>query len=119
MEFPVIYEDFIKARDMRNELDLISRDSEEQEEYYQDMRHEYFSYGFKWNFKRFIETQSEMYKRFVDRRYELLGKINETSFNPYLRRRLNPDLLAMYVVDGYLNLARDTTNLVTRRTYFA
>lgn len=117
VEFPVIYGDFLRGREMRNELDLISRDSDDQEQYYQDRRHDYFSYGFKWNFKRFIETQSEMYKRFVDRRYELLERINETSFNPYLRGQINLDLLAMYVVDGYLNLARDTTNLVTRRTY--
>ena len=102
-EFPVIYQDYANGfaylREMRKEENPDKRESK---------RHYYFSCGLRKGFSNFIESQYQVYERFVSRRREYENRIHSRSFNALVRKYCDVSKVAMYVVHTYLLICENT-----------
>jgi hypothetical protein len=112
-EFPLIYKDLIEGRKFIDSVECYEEDSE----VYKKQRDYYYSCALKRRLDRFISTQSELYKRFINKREELKQLQEGESYNAYIREYFNIDKIALLVVDGYLKVCENNTNTNVINTY--
>ncbi len=104
-EFPYIYKDLIEGRKFIEETEKNKGHDVD----YEEKRHYYYGCGLKWSLKRFIVTQTELYRRFINRRDEYRKKTEETNYNSYLSKYFDTDKIALYTAYMYLEKYMNST----------
>ena len=116
-EFPVLYDDLVQGRNYIREVEQMPLETTEEQERYSDMRHYYYACGLRYRLDRFIQTQAEVYTRFVTRRQEYKELIQNKSFNTFFRNNFDMDKVAMLAVHRYLLCCEDATDEETYDKY--
>lgn len=102
IEFPLIFQDLLDGRKYFRDLQTLRRQEGYNEEQYASGEHYYYGCAMKRSLPNFIKTQSELYRRFVEKRGEYQELIKSSSFNGYLSKNFDLDKLYMYVMHEYL-----------------
>ncbi len=111
-EFPFLFKDlqegrrFIRSVECLRDFDKDNSQSEELNE----KEHYYYSCGLRRSLSNFIKTQTEVYKRFVERRHELKAKQEKTSYNGYITKHFNMDKVYMYTMHEYLKICENSND---------
>lgn len=117
IEFPILYQDYIQGRQymeyLRNEKSNLS------EEEFNKNTHYYYSCALKESFKSFIERQTELYNRFIDRRKEYKEKIETRNCNRYLKEYFDWNKLGMLVMSKYLEICENETDRLEIKKYLS
>lgn len=106
-EFPIIYNDLVQGRKYMKELQALEKSNPELGE---EGRHYFYSCALKQRLDRFIETQSKLYERLIDKRNLYKNLIASKSYNSFIANNFNIDKIALYVVDGYLKECENNTD---------
>ncbi len=116
-EFPILYDDLVQGRNYIRNVESMPQNTEEEQERYNEMRHYYYACGLRFRLDRFVQTQAEVYTRFVTRRKEYKELIQNKSFNSFFRNNFNMDKVAMLAVHGYLLKCEGATDEETYDKY--
>ena len=116
-EFPVLYDDYIQGRKFIQTVEGTFRKTEEEKKRYEEDRHYYYACALKRNLKNFLDTQSELYYRFITNRMEYKNLIESKNFNAYFREHFDQNKLAMYSIHEYLTICEYSTSLSTIQKY--
>ena len=111
-EFPYLYKDLQDGRRyIRNiEAQRDFDDNKEREEELADKEHYYYSCGLRRSLTNFVRTQSEVYKRFIERRHELKEKQASTSYNGYIVNNFDMNKVYMYTMHEYLRICEKSND---------
>ena len=111
-EFPYLYKDLQDGRRyIRNiEAQRDFDDKKEREEELADKEHYYYSCGLRRSLTNFVRTQSEVYKRFIERRHELKEKQASTSYNGYIVNNFDMNKVYMYTMHEYLRICEKSND---------
>ena len=111
-EFPYLYKDLQDGRRyIRNiEAQRDFDDNKEREEELADKEHYYYSCGLRKSLTNFVRTQSEVYKRFIERRHELKEKQASTSYNGYIVNNFDMNKVYMYTMHEYLRICEKSND---------
>ena len=104
--FPLLYNDLIEGRKYYNSLQKFKKKNPH---LYTDGEHYYYSCALKKSLPNFINTQVDMYQRYVKKRQELKAKYDKTTFNYFIKKYMNLDKIALFMAHNYL-LACETSN---------
>ena len=72
--------------------------------------HYYYSCGMRQSLENFVKTQSEVYRRFIDRRHELKAKQEKTSYNGYIIKNFDMNKVYMDTMHEYLKICEGSNN---------
>ena len=111
-EFPYLYKDLQDGRRyIRNiEAQRDFDDNKEREEELADKEHYYYSCGLRRSLTNFVRTQSEVYKRFIERRHELKEKQASTSYNGYIVNNFDMNKVYMYTMHEDLRICEKSND---------
>lgn len=112
--FPLLYKDLIDGRNYFNSLQKVKNYNQQQ---YKDGEHYYYSCALKKNLKKFVETQSEMYTRYIKKRNLLKEKYENTSFNEQIRKYFDFNKLALFIVYNYLVVCESSNDKLEIKQY--
>lgn len=104
--FPLLYKDLIDGRNYYNSLQKFKKRDPQR---HTDGEHYYYSCALKKNLQNFINTQVDMYSRYVKNRNKLKEKYENTTFNHLIKKYINLDKLALFMIHNYL-LVCETSN---------
>jgi len=107
-EFPLLYRDLTDGRSFIDEIERMIKKYPEDNNRYKKQRDYYYSCALKRGLINFINTQAEMYRRFINDRQKYKAQIEQTSYNNYLRTHFDMNKLAMYVTHEYLCICEST-----------
>ena len=119
LEFPLLYKDLKDGRDYYDDLQVLRKQEGYSEEQYASGEHYYYACGMRRSLENFVETQSEVYRRFVLQRNELQQKQQQMSFNKFLSPRIDRDKLYLYVMYEYLVKAEGTNDKEEIKKYIS
>lgn len=119
-KFPELYKDLIAGRQYFHSLEVYKRQADYSKDQFVDGEHYYYSCGLQKSLKRFIPIQAKMYKRYIEDRHKLKEKMNNTSFNAYIRKHFDINKLSLYVIYESLiqaeNRSRQEIEKVIKKT---
>ena len=118
-EFPVIYQDLVDSRRYIEEIKALKRLDPVNADTYEEEEHYYFGCALKHRLDRFLETQSEFYRRLVHQRQEYKELIESKSYNSYIREKIDVNKMTLYVVWEYLMVCEGTRDTNTIKKYLA
>ena len=104
--FPLLYKDLIDGRNYYNSLQKFKKRDPQR---HTDGEYYYYSCALKKNLQNFINTQVDMYSRYVKNRNKLKEKYENTTFNHLIKKYINLDKLALFMIHNYL-LVCETSN---------
>lgn len=119
IEFPLLYKDLQDGRRYFNQLQKLRQQEGYSEEEYASGEHYYYGCAMKKSLPNFIETQTKLYTRFVTQRKELKEKLENTSFNAYIKKNFDLDKLYMYVMHEYLSKAESSKDKEEIKKYIS
>lgn len=102
LEFPLLYKDLKDGRRYYDDLQRLKTQEGKKTDQFVSGEHYYYGCGMKKSLPNFVETQSEVYRRFVVQRHELQQLQQQTAFNGFLSPRIDKDKLFLYVMHEYL-----------------
>lgn len=101
-EFPHIYNDLVEGRKYLTQIEQLEREQPSQDNYYEELKHYYYACGLKRSLERFITTQTEVYRRFVNKRFKYKDQVEQTNYNSYLTKYFDVNKIALYTAYSYL-----------------
>lgn len=113
-EFPVLYKTFQEGKKFLAEIE-----SEKDNPIYKDKNKEdskyYYSCGLRsrgsrGGFDDFVPIQTEVYKRFVERRKQYKKLTGNYSYNEFIQNNYDINKLAMYMAHKYLTICEENIN---------
>ena len=112
IEFPYLYKDLQDGRRYIKDIEAVRDfdDKKEHEEELAEREHYYYSCGLRRSLSNFIRTQSEVYRRFIERRHELKAKQEKTSYNGYMSRNFDMNKVYMYTMHEYLRICESSND---------
>ena len=113
-EFPYIYNDYIEGKKFFNQIQEIKEDSSK-EDIYKELSHYYYSCALKKGFPNFIETQVELYTRFVNQRQEYKELIEQRNYNDYLMKYFDKDKVALLAAYQFIEQSKNTDDEEEKR----
>lgn len=113
-EFPYIYNDYIEGKKFFNQIQEIKQD-ESKEDVYNELNHYYYSCALKKGFPQFIETQVELYTRFVNKREEYRKLIEQRNYNDYLMKYFDKDKIALLSAYYFIEQSKKTDDEEEKR----
>lgn len=117
-EFPVLYNDLMQGRKYIHDVEEEPIRTKEDKEKKDALEKYYYASGLKRGLNNFINTQVELYNRFILRRWEYKKLIETTpSMNSYIRKSFDMNKVNIYVVYQYLNACQYTNNEKKIETY--
>ena len=118
-DFPIIYQDLVDSRKYIEDIKSLKRLDPVNAETYEEEEHYYFGCALKHRLDRFLETQSEFYRRLVHQRQEYKELIESRSYNSYIREKIDVNKMILYVVWEYLMVCEGTRDTNTIKKYLA
>ena len=121
--FPILYNDLMMGRKYIREVERMPIETEEERIKKQGLSHYYYASGLKRSLhsvdhQGFIDTQCEMYTRFILRRGQYKELIESSkSFNNYLKNNFDKDKIAIYAMYKYLKAAKKALDEEQLRAY--
>ncbi|MBR3211023.1 MAG: hypothetical protein IKF71_03690 [Bacilli bacterium] len=119
IEFPVLYRDLVDGRKFYHDLQRMRKQEGYDPQDYASGEHYFYSCGLKKSLKNFVQTQGEVYSRFILRRKDLQQKQQQMSFNRYIASHFDMDKFYMYVMHEYLVKAEGCQNRVEMKKYIS
>ena len=113
-EFPLLYRDLVNGRKSFRQILKLKRENEAK---FREEEHYFYSCAMKRSLSKFIETQSEMYTRYVNKRHLLKEKMENTNFNAYIRNNFDMNKLAMFLTHEYLKVCEISNDNSQIREY--
>ena len=107
IEFPFLYGDLTRGRQFIQNVKKLPQTTPEEKEEYQRQKDYYYACALKQNLHNFIETQTELYRRFIDLRFDYKNLIENKNYNRTIKNNFNIDKVKMYTVDRYLKICED------------
>lgn len=107
-KFPYIYRDLINGRDYLGTLQSRKNKGQCSEEEYDDKEHYFYSCAMRRSLSNFVKMQALMYRRFINDRDKFKEKVENTSFNPYIKSNFDLNKLCMYVIHQYLSICENS-----------
>lgn len=101
-EFPLLAKDLYDGRRYLADLQKMKQQEGYSEEQFASGEHYYYGCAMKKSLPNFILTQTKLYTRFVTQRAEVKEKMQNTSFNGYIKQNMDLDKFYMYVIHEYL-----------------
>jgi len=101
--FPKLYKDLVNGRKYLRYINEMKKQNRITESEYNKRKDYFYSCGLKRSLGEFIKTQSEMYKRYVTRRYSFKERLRDKSYNKFIKKYFDTNKLAMLVVHEYLS----------------
>lgn len=111
-EFPFLYKDLQDGRRFIRQVELekdFDQENAKKEELV-NREHYYYSCGLKRSLNRFIKTQTEVYRRFIERRHELKQRQEVTSYNGYIVKNFDMNKVYMYTMHEYLRICESSND---------
>lgn len=108
-EFPQLYYDLREGRKYMSFLDTYKL-AHGEDEFYKESKHYYYGSALKQNLNRFITTQVELYRRFVNKRQEYKRKIEDINYNDYIMKYFDKDKVAFYAAYSYLQSSKQVND---------
>ena len=115
--YPLLHKDLVDGRRYYESLQKMKKQEQITDEEYADGEHYYYGCAMKKSLKNFIETQSVLYQRLILKRFEYKDKVENTSFNSYIRKYFDVNKLMMYVIHRYLCTCEEGNNKEVIRKY--
>ena len=109
-EFPVLYKDLINGRNYINKLEYDYKQCIIPKDIYEADLKYYYSCGLKRGFNNFIKTQTNMYSRYIERRFQYREYIKYISYGKTIRYYFDVDKMIMYIIDKYLSICEESDN---------
>ena len=104
-EFPLLLDDLYKGRNYINNINyFLSNEnlSEESRKDLKDKSHYYYSCALKKSLPNFIESQTELYRRLITKRYELKKMQESRSYNKFINDNFDINKMYIYIIHEYL-----------------
>lgn len=114
--FPYIYNDYIEGKKFFSQIQEIKEDKSK-EDIYKELNHYYYGCALKKGFPNFIETQVELYTRFVNQRQEYKELIEQRNYNDYLMKYFDKDKVAMLAAYYFIEQSKTTEDEEEKRKY--
>ena len=115
--YPLLYKDLVNGRRYYESLQKMKKQEQISDQEYADGEHYYYGCAMKKSLKNFIETQSVFYQRLILKRFEYKDKVENTSFNSYIRKYFDVNKFIMYVIHRYLCTCEASSDKEVIRKY--
>lgn len=99
-KFPLLFDDLLNGRSYIESLRESGLDKSSEE--YKEKEKYYYRCGLKWKKEDFIKTQTELYRRFVNKRWEYGNKTLEVDFNDYMKEYFDMNKVETIVMDSII-----------------
>ena len=106
-KFPLIFTDLLNGRSYMEEINKLDKNSDE----YKEKKEYYYRCGMRDRLDNFLSTQKEIYKRFVNDRYDYGRKTLEVDFNDYIKEYFNMDKVTLFVLDKFLTTCEGSNSI--------
>lgn len=116
-QFPLLAKDLRDGRSYFKSLQRLREQEKYKEEEIARGEHYFYSCALKKSLPNFIETQSKLYTRFITRRKELKTRLEHTSFNAFIKEKIDLRKLYLYIMHEYLEKIEDLTDREEIRMY--
>ena len=101
-EFPYLYQDLIDGRKYIANLEKLENESPEMKERLKGQRHYYYACGLRKSLDGFINTQKEVYRRFITQKEQYRNCIKNKSYNSFISKYFDMDIVCLYVMSEYV-----------------
>ena len=108
-KFHLIFDDLLNGRSYIENLRESNLDKDSDE--YKEKEKYYYRCGLRWKREEFLKTQTEVYRRFVNKRYEYGNKTLEVDFNDYMNEYFDMDKVELIVLDSILRNCISNRNI--------
>ena len=116
-EFPYIYQDLMEGRKLMGQITEQEQKHPRSDDYYKEQKHAYYRCGLRRSLNKFITTQTQVYRRFVERRNEYKEETSKRNYNHYFKKYFDIDKIAFYAAYSFLEEAKNTTDINEKETY--
>ena len=116
-EFPYIYNDLMEGRKIMGKITEQEKNYPREDNYYEEQKHQYYRYGLRRSLSKFITTQTQVYRRFVERRNLYKEEISKRNYNDYLMKYFDAPSIALYATYSFVQAAKNTDNRLEKEEY--
>ena len=116
-EFPYLYEDLIDGRRYLKNIERREKENPSLEGTFDVEIHYYYACGLRKSLDGFIKTQTEVYKRFINRREEYHNLIQRRNYNSLIRNYFDEEKVCLYVLSEYINTCNNSKDKEELRRY--
>lgn len=117
IEFPILYKDLVDGRKYLDSLKKMKKQEQISEDKFADGEHYIYSCAFKPSLRNFIITQSEMYRRYATDRSKLKERLENKSYNNFIRTNFDQNKLCMLVVHEYIVKCENSNDIEMIKEY--
>jgi len=118
-KFPWIYNDLIEGRRYMYKTKKLFEKEPLNHKICEERRHYFYSCGMRQRLDNFIESQAEVYQRFVNNRQAYKTLLEQKDYNKYIRNHFDLNKVAMYVIHEYLVKCESTSDLEGVKNYLS
>lgn len=116
-EFPYIYQDLMEGRKLMGQITEKEKSNPRNDDFYKEQKHAYYRCGLRRKLDNFITTQTQVYRRFVERRNEYKEETKKANYNHYFKKYFDIDRIVFYAAYSFLEEAKNTTNANEKEAY--
>lgn len=116
-EFPYIYQDLMEGRKLMGQITEQEQKHPRTDDFYKEQKHAYYRCGLRRSLNKFITTQTQVYRRFVERRESYKEETQKRNYNHYLKKYFDIDKIAFYAAYSFLEEAKKTTDINEKEAY--
>ena len=116
-EFPYIYQDLMEGRKLMGQITEQEQKHPRTDDFYKEQKHAYYRCGLSRSLNKFITTQTQVYRRFVERRESYKEETQKRNYNHYLKKYFDIDQIAFYAAYSFFEEANKTIDINEKEAY--